>query len=71
MQVFAKTSGHKKLLTGWDRSMHSAFLLGIKYSLYVFIILSSEPHRWRNGFRARREYGRSWVRAPVGSKQRL
>ena len=28
-----------------------------------------KPHRWRNGVRL--ECGRSWVRVPVGSNQKL
>ena len=30
-----------------------------------------QPHWWRNCCRARLEGGRPWVRAPVGSNQRL
>jgi len=29
------------------------------------------PHWWCNDLRARRECGRSWIRGPVGSNQRL
>jgi hypothetical protein len=32
---------------------------------------SFQRHRWCNGWRAHLECGRSWVRAPIGSNQRL
>ena len=31
-----------------------------------FASVSNGPHRWRNGWRARLEFVRSWVRVPVG-----
>ena len=34
-------------------------------------VITSQPHQWRNGWRACLECCRSWVRVPVGSNQRL
>jgi hypothetical protein len=38
------------------------------YVLILFKCLFNYPHRRYNGLRARPEYGRSWVRIPIGSK---
>jgi len=35
------------------------------------ISYATKPHRWRNSYRARLEWCKSWVRAPVVSNQRL
>ena len=38
---------------------------------FVSVSTTVLPHRWRNGQRAYLDCSRSWVRAPVGSNQRL
>ena len=38
---------------------------------YIFSSTRTQPHRWCNGYRAPLERARSWVRASVGSNQRL
>ena len=38
---------------------------------YSLLQLNLKSHRWSNGWRARLECDRSWVRVPVGSNQRL
>ena len=47
-------------------SSSSSYIMAI-----VFSSPSSKPHRWHNGQRSGLEWGRLWVRAPVGSDQRL
>ena len=52
-------------------------LLRFKSSVWLLLgclqtfFIQCEPHRWRNGYRDHLECGRSWVRVPVGSYQRL
>ena len=52
------------------------FLSLFASSTILFILLhfirekkNLEPHQWGNGQHAHLEWGRSWVRAPVGSNQ--
>ena len=53
---------HQKITTYLDRTPSKSIQ-------NVHALLT--PHRWGNSQRDRLEYGRSWVRAPVGSNQRL
>ena len=39
--------------------------------LIMHKIQSNKPHQWCNGLRAHIECGRSWVRASIGSNQRI
>jgi hypothetical protein len=59
----------------WIALLHdsSMIVLSIKVLFLVMLPLvnSCDPYRWCNGEHAQLECGRSWVRAPVESNQRL
>ena len=38
---------------------------------HMLVVNFLKSYRWCNGYRARVQCGRSWVRAPVGSNQKL
>ena len=62
MQIcFRRMEGVEKVMREIIRKYHS---------LWAFL-MHTEPHRWCNCQHARRECGKSWVRALFRSNQRL
>ena len=47
------------------------FISALLWTIVRKVIRIIKPHRWRKGQRVHLECGRSWIRAPVGSNQRL
>jgi len=51
--------------------MSLTFSTEINFTWSPSLLYWDASHRWCNGWRTSPEYCRSWVRAPIGSKQRL